>query len=97
MANFVSPPAGRAGLTPAGGGATSSVMAGDDEQRAGEEGEREARPAGGLGILFLAAALALAALLSIVALIGYYALSRSDAPAGTTRTARLSAPVSGQR
>ncbi len=96
MANFVSLAGGtRAGLTPAGGGATPFVMA--EEQRAEEEGEPEARPTGGLGILFLAAALALAALLSIVALIGYYALSRSDAPEGTTRTARLSAPVSGQR
>lgn len=62
-------------------------------------------PKGGLGILFLAAALALAALLAIVALIAFAlmrhgALERPGADQrhalGTNFTARRAAPVSGQ-
>jgi hypothetical protein len=72
----------------------------DDDQgsRASKANGHQDTPAPpqNLGILFVAAALALAFVLSLVALIGYFALSMGGAPAPTNRTARRPAPVSGQ-
>ena len=70
-----------------------------DERSSRDDAPKAREPVKNLGLLFAAAAVALAVLLGIVAVIGYFALASSEpaAPPRTKAIALRDAPPSGQR
>ena len=72
-----------------------SIDGGSQDPKGARDNEPDLPPQN-LGVMFVAAAIALAAVLAVVGLIAYFALARGESPVRNTTT-RLSALVSGQR